>query len=54
MDYVLGFMDWMKLMELLPETFAVGLTCQIVDLLPSLPVAFLIAAFGWQAVIGFR
>jgi Photosystem II 4 kDa reaction centre component len=39
---------------ILPETFSVGITCQLIDLLPAFPIAVLGAAFAWQAIIGFR
>ena len=39
---------------LLPEIFSVGITCQLIDLLPAFPVIMLAAAFGWQSIVGFR
>ena len=39
---------------ILPEAFTVGLTCQVIDLLPAFPVAVLGAAFAWQSIVGFR
>ena len=32
----------------------VGITCQLVDLLPSLAAIGLLLAFIWQAALGFR
>ena len=39
---------------LLPEAFSVGVTCQVADLLPSVPVMIFASTFAWQAWIGFR
>ena len=38
----------------LPEIWSVGITCQLVDLLPSLAAIGLLLAFIWQAALGFR
>jgi hypothetical protein len=44
-----------NLWSFLPESFTIGWTCQVVDLLPSVPlVIFLAVPFGWQAWIGFK
>ena len=39
---------------ILPEIFSVGITCQLIDLLPGFPVIMLAAAFAWQSIVGFR
>ena len=39
---------------ILPEIFSVGITCQLIDLLPAFPVIMLAAAFAWQSIVGFR
>ena len=40
------------LLAKLPEAYA--LFDPIVDVLPSIPVLFLLLAFVWQAAVGFR
>lgn len=40
------------LLSKLPEAFAVF--SPIVDILPVIPVLFLLLAFVWQAAVGFR
>ena len=47
-SYVLGF-NWVAL---LVRHFSI--TCQLVDLLPSLAAIGLLLAFIWQAALGFR
>nr|QUE28895.1 PsbK [Porphyropsis coccinea] len=45
-------MDAMLLFSKLPETYAVFKP--LIDILPVIPVFFLLLAFVWQAAIGFR
>jgi photosystem II PsbK protein len=40
------------LVSKLPESYAVF--SPIIDILPSIPIFFLLLAFVWQASIGFR
>ena len=40
------------LLAKLPEAFAIF--SPIVDILPAIPVLFLLLAFVWQAAVGFR
>jgi len=40
------------LLAKLPESFAIF--SPIVDILPVIPVLFLLLAFVWQAAVGFR
>nr|YP_009550715.1 photosystem II protein K [Eustigmatophyceae sp. Mont 10/10-1w]QAA11652.1 photosystem II protein K [Eustigmatophyceae sp. Mont 10/10-1w] len=40
------------LLSKLPEAFAIF--SPIVDILPVIPVLFLLLAFVWQAAVGFR
>jgi photosystem II PsbK protein len=40
------------LLAKLPEAFAIF--SPIVDILPVIPVLFLLLAFVWQAAVGFR
>nr|QUE30056.1 PsbK [Erythrocladia irregularis] len=45
-------MDSMFLLSKLPETYAVFKP--LIDILPVVPVFFLLLAFVWQAAVGFR
>ena len=38
----------------LPEVFSIGVTCQLIDLLPSSPIIIFLSSFLWQAAVGFR
>ena len=49
--YILLFMETL-LLSRLPEAYVVF--SPIVDVLPIIPVFFLLLAFVWQAAIGFR
>ena len=40
------------ILAILPDVFAVF--SPIVDILPVIPVLFLLLAFVWQAAVGFR
>ena len=52
--YVLKIIEIMTtiLVSKLPEAYAVF--SPVVDVLPAIPVFFLLLAFVWQASIGFR
>nr|ARO91362.1 photosystem II reaction center protein K [Rhodochaete parvula]ASK39562.1 photosystem II protein K [Rhodochaete parvula] len=45
-------MDALFLLNKLPETYAVFKP--LIDILPVIPVFFLLLAFVWQAAVGFR
>nr|YP_010330139.1 photosystem II protein K [Porphyridium aerugineum]UNJ17855.1 photosystem II protein K [Porphyridium aerugineum] len=45
-------MDTMFLMTKLPEAYAIFKP--LIDILPIIPVFFLLLAFVWQAAVGFR
>nr|WDA99169.1 photosystem II protein K [Gronococcus sybilensis] len=45
-------MNYMLLISKLPETYS--LFTPLVDILPIIPVLFLLLAFVWQAAVGFR
>nr|YP_010336529.1 photosystem II protein K [Rhodospora sordida]UNJ14935.1 photosystem II protein K [Rhodospora sordida] len=45
-------MEILLLLAKLPETYAVFRP--LVDILPVIPVLFLLMAFVWQAAVGFR
>jgi photosystem II PsbK protein len=45
-------MDAMMLLAKLPEAYAIS--NPLVDVLPVIPVFFLLLAFVWQASVGFR
>ena len=45
-------MDMSFLLSALPEPFTVFRP--IVDVMPAIPVMFLLLAFVWQAAVGFR
>jgi len=48
------FLDYMEtiLLSKLPGAFAVF--SPLVDVLPAIPILFLLLAFVWQASVGFR
>ncbi|MCS7031485.1 MAG: photosystem II reaction center protein K [Gloeomargarita sp. SKYG116] len=45
-------MELMLLLAKLPEAYAIF--DPLVDILPVIPVLFLLLAFVWQAAVGFR
>lgn len=45
-------MDTTLLLSKLPETYAIFKP--LIDILPVIPVFFLLLAFVWQAAVGFR
>ena len=45
-------MDQITLLALLPEAYS--MFKPLVDILPIIPIFFLLLAFVWQASIGFR
>ena len=45
-------MDSSFLLAKLPETFAIFRP--LIDVMPIIPVLFLLLAFVWQAAVGFR
>jgi photosystem II PsbK protein len=48
----LSFMELVLLLAKLPEAYAIF--DPLVDVLPIIPVFFLLLAFVWQAAVGFR
>nr|YP_009296760.1 photosystem II protein K [Bangiopsis subsimplex]AOM66103.1 photosystem II protein K [Bangiopsis subsimplex]ARO90340.1 photosystem II reaction center protein K [Bangiopsis subsimplex] len=45
-------MDFLILLTKLPEAYAIFRP--LIDILPIIPVLFLLMAFVWQAAVGFR
>nr|WDA98958.1 photosystem II protein K [Sciadococcus taiwanensis] len=45
-------MDSMLLISKLPEAYSIF--TPLVDILPVIPILFLLLAFVWQAAVGFR
>nr|UNJ16325.1 photosystem II protein K [Boldiaceae sp.] len=45
-------MDTFFLLSKLPETYTIFKP--LIDILPVIPVLFLLLAFVWQAAVGFR
>nr|YP_010335742.1 photosystem II protein K [Chroothece richteriana]YP_010336133.1 photosystem II protein K [Chroodactylon ornatum]UNJ14148.1 photosystem II protein K [Chroothece richteriana]UNJ14539.1 photosystem II protein K [Chroodactylon ornatum] len=45
-------MDMLLLVAKLPEAYAIFRP--LIDILPIIPVLFLLMAFVWQAAVGFR
>lgn len=49
---VIKLMEAVMLLAKLPEAYAIF--SPVVDILPVIPVFFLLLAFVWQASVGFR